>query len=162
MISTRPAVQVRFPRLDAGARFHSVIRSVRFRVLAHLLAFGAAFAAPMAALGHGYAHHRDAGAEHSSHDQHALSAPVHEAADPVAAVETPEGEGAHHAHPVLDCSMSKRATWSPFVAIVLRTFAVLEYRAEPAAVPASESGHRPGDLTHAPPPPSRAPPTRLS
>jgi hypothetical protein len=151
-----------------------VPRTLVSRLVACLLALTAGFAAPAAALAHWHAHHWEAEANERHHDddhhhgdahQHAnVPSPVVaiEHADDVAVIaEGAEDGGNDHAHPELDGAPCTRVEWPAFAVVVLRVVLAVETRAIAPRVPVVEREQRPGDLAHAPPPSSRAPPSLL-
>lgn len=138
------------------------------RFVGCILAVTAGFAAPAAALAHGHVHHWDAEAEQHHHDDdhdhdgaHSTGSPVVgiELADAAAVIaERPAEDVGGHAHPRLDGAPCTRVEWPAFAVVVLRVVLAVETRAIVPRVPVVEREQRPGDLAHAPPPSSRAPP----
>ena len=149
-------------------------RSLVSRLVACILALTAGFAAPAAAMAHGYAHHWEAEANERHHDDdhhhgdahHPAGAPspvvtVEHAASVAVVGEGPEDGANDHAHPQLDGAPCTRVEWPAFAVVVLRVALAIETCAIAPRVPLVEREQRPGDLAHAPPPSSRAPPPLL-
>jgi hypothetical protein len=156
-----------------------VARSLSYRLLACLLAITSGLAVPGTALAHGFDHHsaQAAGdhrhadhheAEHDDHDDHDSVSDEHASSSHAPASdhepglhELPAGGGSEHSHPCLERARSNRVECPMFVLIAL-TVAIaidpLEATPPPLEI---ETESRPRALTHAPPPPSRAPPTTL-
>ena len=149
-------------------------RTIVSRFVACVLALTAGFAAPAAALAHGHAHHWEAEADERHHDDDHHDGDAHHHADTPSPVVTTDhahdvavlaerpGEGANdHAHPQLDGVPCTRVEWPAFAVIVLRVVLAVETSAVAPRVPVVDREQRPGDLAHAPPPSSRAPPPQL-
>jgi hypothetical protein len=153
-----------------------VARSLSYRLLACLLAITSGFAVPGTALAHGFDHraaqvsgdHGHADHHDADHDDHHAAAEEH---GPAATSltsdaepdldELPGGGEREHSHPCLDRARSSRVECPLFVVVALPVVIAIDVLDATSAPPEIEAESRPRALTHAPPPPSRAPPNTL-
>ena len=145
-----------------------MLRRLTTRLLACLLAITSGFAVPVSALAHGHEHHHEAaaGAVHHGDDHHSSREAAHELTRSQPAnlgglelEKLPSEDAGSHPHPCLDRARSNRVECLTF-ALLAQTVAVpIAQVVERAPAPPVDARIRPRALDHAPPPPSRAPPT---
>ena len=144
-------------------------RALASRFLASFLALTSGFAVPITAVAHGYDHHSEPVAgthQHGDvpHDDHHSGSPEHAVghaliAPGAAALDEAAHEGSvSHSHPCLDRARSSRIECPAFALVTLQIPVAIEQRRTAVPPPDVDTGSRPRALTHAPPPPPRAPP----